>query len=124
MSQPHPTNSPHPPVTRIACFRFHTHVTAAQKANRTSAFVNLYAQHPDLTLGAPRGGRPLDTPLALTNVRRDGGWDTGFVVVFKDDDARREFDFDPGHDRLKRETDPLLAQVFVYDFVEQGNLGW
>jgi hypothetical protein len=25
---------------------------------------------------------------------------------------------------LQNETDPLLAQVFVYDFVNQANLGW
>jgi hypothetical protein len=24
----------------------------------------------------------------------------------------------------QNETDPLLKQVFVYDFVEQENLGW
>jgi hypothetical protein len=27
-------------------------------------------------------------------------------------------------DFLQNETDPLLAQVFVYDFVNQQNLGW
>ncbi|KAF2852249.1 hypothetical protein T440DRAFT_393049 [Plenodomus tracheiphilus IPT5] len=112
------------PITRIACFRFHPNVTAEQKAGRTSAFLDLYAQHTDLTLGSPKGGRPLNTPLALTNVKRDSEWDTGFVVVFKDDAARKAFDVVPEHDRLKNETDPLLAQVFVYDFVEQANLGW
>jgi hypothetical protein len=25
---------------------------------------------------------------------------------------------------VQNETDPLLEQVFVYDFVEQANLGW
>jgi hypothetical protein len=25
---------------------------------------------------------------------------------------------------VKNETDPLLEQVFVYDFVAQPNLGW
>lgn len=51
------------------------------------------------------------------------------------------FDKDPTHDKLKvcdvsivveglklisrkNETDPLLEQVFVYDFVAQPNLGW
>jgi hypothetical protein len=27
-------------------------------------------------------------------------------------------------DLVQNETDPLLAQVFVYDFVNQQNLGW
>jgi hypothetical protein len=58
------------------------------------------------------------------------------------DEARKEFDQSAGHDRLKvrsrqvmimlmtltraaqNETDALLEQVFVYDFVEQANLGW
>lgn len=72
-----------PTVTRVACFKFHANVTDAQKAGRTSAFLDLYAQHQDLILGMPKGGRPLNTPLALTNVKREKGWDTGFVVVFK-----------------------------------------
>ncbi|KAH7401690.1 hypothetical protein BKA66DRAFT_565301 [Pyrenochaeta sp. MPI-SDFR-AT-0127] len=112
------------PVTRIACFKFHPNVTSEQKAGRTSAFLDLYAQHSQLILNEPKGGRPLNTPLDLTNVKREKGWDTGFIVVFKSDEARKEFDADPGHDRLKNETDPLLEQVFVYDFVEQANLGW
>ena len=77
------TNTTNTPVTRIACFKFHPNVTAAQKAGRTSAFLDLYAQHPELTNGAPKGGRPLSTPLDLTNVKRDEEWDTGFIVVFK-----------------------------------------
>jgi hypothetical protein len=57
------------------------------------------------------------------------------------DEARKEFDHGAEHDKLKvcvrlqiffvmlmeavqNETDPLLEQVFVYDFVEQANLGW
>ncbi|KAF2787029.1 hypothetical protein K505DRAFT_288644 [Melanomma pulvis-pyrius CBS 109.77] len=112
------------PVTRIACFKFLPNVTAEQKADRASAFLDLYAQHQDLILEGPKGGRPLNTPLELTNVKREKGWDTGFVVVFKDEEARKTFDADPGHDKLKNETDPLLEQVFVYDFVEQANLGW
>jgi hypothetical protein len=36
-----------------------------------------------LLVAPPRGGRPLNTPLELTNVKRDEEWDTGFVVVFK-----------------------------------------
>jgi hypothetical protein len=63
------TNSTSEPVTRIACF--------------TSAFLDLYAQHPELIVASPKGGRPLNTPLDLTNVKRDKEWDTGFVVVFK-----------------------------------------
>lgn len=82
-STPTPTNSTDSPVTRIACFKFYPNVTAAQKAGRTSAFLDLYAQHQDLILSMPKGGRPLNTPLALTNVKREKEWDTGFVVVFK-----------------------------------------
>lgn len=26
--------------------------------------------------------------------------------------------------RLQEETDPLLEQVFVYDYAEEENLGW
>ncbi|KAF2828698.1 hypothetical protein CC86DRAFT_347117 [Ophiobolus disseminans] len=118
------SNSDNSPVTRIACFRFRPHVTDEQKGGRTSAFLDLYAEHPELTVAPPKGGRPLNTPLDLTNVKRDTHWDTGFIVVFKSEEARKEFDRDPGHDRLKKETDPLLEQVFVYDFVEQTNLGW
>lgn len=79
------------PVTRIACFRFKPTVTAEQKADRASAFLGLYAQHQDLILGMPKGGKPLNTPLNLTNVKRDSVWDTGFTVTFKvsrEDDAR------------------------------------
>jgi hypothetical protein len=71
------------PVTRIACFKFYPNVTAEQKGGRTSAFLDLYAQHPELLVIPPRGGRPLNTPLDLTNVKRDKEWDTGFIVVFK-----------------------------------------
>lgn len=71
------------PVTRIACFRFKPNVTAEQKGGRTNAFLDLYAQHPELLVAPPKGGRPLNTPLDLTNVKRDDVWDTGFVVVFK-----------------------------------------
>ncbi|KAF1842176.1 uncharacterized protein K460DRAFT_370161 [Cucurbitaria berberidis CBS 394.84] len=124
MASSTPSNTTSLPVTRVACFKFHPNVTDAQKAGRTSAFLDLYASHQELILGLPKGGRPLNTPLDLTNVKREKGWDTGFVVVFKDDAARKEFDTDAGHDRLKNETDPLLEQVFVYDFVEQTNLGW
>ncbi|KAF1942752.1 hypothetical protein EJ02DRAFT_443867 [Clathrospora elynae] len=113
-----------PPVTRIACFRFKPNVTAEQKGGRTAAFLDLYAEHPELLVEGPKGGRPLDTPLNLTNVKREDAWDTGFVVVFKDEAARKVFDLDPGHDSLKNETDPLLEQVFVYDFIAQPNLGW
>jgi len=31
----------------------------------------------------PKGGKPLDTPLNLTNVKRDSLWDMGFTVTFK-----------------------------------------
>ncbi|KAF5848967.1 hypothetical protein GGP41_010121 [Bipolaris sorokiniana] len=112
------------PVTRIATFRFRDEVTPAQKGDRTAAFLALYSEHPELLVEGPKGGRPLNTPLNLTNVKRESVWDTGFVVVFKDEAARQKFDLDPGHDRLKEETDPLLEQVFVYDFVAQPNLGW
>lgn len=70
-------------VTRIACFRFRQSVTAEQKGDRTRAFLNLYAQHKELLEGMPKGGKPLNTPLNLTNVKRDSVWDTGFVVTFK-----------------------------------------
>lgn len=89
------------PVTRIATFRFHPHVSAAQKADRARAFLALYAQHPELVLEEPKGGKPLDTPLELTGVKREKEWDLGFVVVFKDDEARKSFDSDPGHESLK-----------------------
>jgi hypothetical protein len=72
-----------PPVTRIASFKFHPNVTAEQKGGRTRAFLDLYAQHPELLVAPPRGGRPLNTPLDLTNVKRDKEWDTAFIVVFK-----------------------------------------
>ena len=71
------------PVTRIACFKFFPTVTPEQKGNRTRAFLDLYAQHTDLILGMPKGGKPLHTPLALTNVKRESGWDAGFIVTFK-----------------------------------------
>jgi hypothetical protein len=71
------------PVTRIATFRFHPSVTAAQKSDRARSFLDLYAQYPELILEGPNGGRPLDTPLKLTGVKRDALWDLGFVVVFK-----------------------------------------
>jgi hypothetical protein len=93
--------TPDAPVTRIATFRFHPHVTAAQKADRARAFLGLYAQHPELILEKPKGGRPLDTPLELTGVKREKEWDLGFVVVFKDEAARLAFDSDPGHESLK-----------------------
>ena len=70
-------------VTRIACFRFKENVTAEQKGDRARAFLNLYEQHQDLILGMPKGGKPLNTPLNLTNVKRDSVWDTGFTVTFK-----------------------------------------
>lgn len=72
-----------PTVTRIACFRFKENVTAEQKGDRARAFLDLYAQHQDLILGMPKGGKPLNTPLNLTNVKRDSIWDTGFIVTFK-----------------------------------------
>lgn len=71
------------PVTRIACFKFHPTVTPTQKGDRTRAFLALYAQHEDLILEMPKGGKPLNTPLNLTNVKREKEWDTGFVVKFK-----------------------------------------
>ena len=70
-------------VTRIACFRFKGNVTAEQKGDRARAFLTLYEQHQDLILGMPKGGKPLNTPLNLTNVKRDSVWDTGFTVTFK-----------------------------------------
>ena len=72
-----------PPVTRIATFRFKPDVTAEQKGDRAAAFMALYAEHPELLAEAPKGGRPLDTPLNLTNVKRESIWDMGFIVVFK-----------------------------------------
>ncbi|KAF1959825.1 hypothetical protein CC80DRAFT_590996 [Byssothecium circinans] len=117
-------SSPEKPVTRIACFKFHPSTTTLQKGDRTRAFLALYAEHPDLILEMPKGGRPLETPLKLTNVKRETDWDTGFIVKFNSEEARKQFDADPGHDQLKEETDPLLEQVFVYDFVEQDGLGW
>ncbi|USP74059.1 uncharacterized protein yc1106_01333 [Curvularia clavata] len=122
MATQYPTASQ--PITRIATFRFRPEVTPAQKSDRAAAFLALYDEHPELLAEKPKGGRPLDTPLDLTDVKRDSVWDMGFVVVFKDEAARETFDRDPGHDRLKNETDPLLAQVFVYDFAAQPNLGW
>lgn len=95
------TPPPSGPVTRIATFNFLPNVTSAQKGDRARAFLSLYEQHPDLILEKPKGGRPLDTPLALTGVKRDKEWDLGFVVVFRDDEARRKFDADPTHESLK-----------------------
>ena len=77
------STTPDGPVTRIATFRFHPHVTATQKADRASAFLALYAKHPELVYEEPKGGKPLETPLELTGVKRDKVWDMGFVVVFK-----------------------------------------
>ena len=94
-------------VTRIACFRFRAHVTGEEKGERTRAcktsptlgslvavhdycalrligvVLALYEQHEHLLAEKPRGGRPMDTPLKLTNVKREKVWDTGFVVKFK-----------------------------------------
>jgi hypothetical protein len=83
MAAPSASTNSVAPVTRIACFKFRPEVTSDQKGGRTSAFLDLYAQHPDLLLVSPRGGQPLNTPLDLTNVKRDKEWDTGFIVVFK-----------------------------------------
>ncbi|KAI4656304.1 hypothetical protein J4E93_001023 [Alternaria ventricosa] len=124
MSTSTPNSTDASPVTRIATFRFLPNVTAEQKGDRASAFLALYAEHPELLVEGPKGGRPLNTPLNLTNVKRESVWDLGFVVVFKDEASRQVFDKDPTHDKLKNETDPLLEQVFVYDFVAQPNLGW
>lgn len=44
--------------------------------------------------------------------------------MLQNEAARQEFDHAEGHDRLKEETDPLLERVFVYDYVEEENLGW
>lgn len=71
------------PVTRVATFQFYPHITATQKADRARAFLELYEQHPELVLEGPKGGRPLDTKLELTGVKREKEWDLGFVVVFK-----------------------------------------
>ena len=71
------------PITRIACFKFRTTVTPEQKGDRTRSFLELYEKHPELVLGMPRGGKPLHTPLDLTDVKRESGWDTGFIVKFK-----------------------------------------
>jgi hypothetical protein len=83
MAASEPTADASSPVTRIATFRFRPSVTAEQKGDRASAFLTLYAEHPELLLEGPKGGRPLNTPLNLTNVKRESVWDTGFVVVFK-----------------------------------------
>jgi hypothetical protein len=77
------TSTESSPVTRIATFRFHPNVTAEQKGDRASAFLALYAEHPELLVEQPKGGRPLNTPLNLTNVKRESVWDLGFVVKFK-----------------------------------------
>jgi hypothetical protein len=61
-------------------------------------------------------------------------------AIVQSEEARIEFDKEPGHDKLKvsaipavlsidhlileEETDPLLEQVFVYDYAEEENLGW
>lgn len=71
------------PVTRIACFRFKSAVTLEQKGDRARAFLGLYRQHQDLIVAMPVGGKPLNTPLNLTNVKRDSVWDLGFIVSFK-----------------------------------------
>ena len=83
MSTSTPNSTDSSPVTRIATFRFHPNVTAEQKGDRASAFLALYAEHPELLVEGPKGGRPLNTPLNLTNVKRESVWDLGFVVVFK-----------------------------------------
>lgn len=70
-------------VTRIACFRFKPDVTPEQKGDRAAAFLSLYERHQDLIVAMPKGGKPLNTPLDLTNVKRDSEWDTGFTVTFK-----------------------------------------
>lgn len=75
--------TPETPVTRIACFKFRANVTAEQKGGRTRAFLDLYDKSSHLILEMPRGGRPLDTPLNLTDVKREAEWDTLFVVKFK-----------------------------------------
>jgi hypothetical protein len=71
------------PVTRVATFRFRENVTAEQKGDRARAFLGLYEAHQELLVGMPKGGKPLNTPLNLTNVKRDSIWDMGFTVTFK-----------------------------------------
>lgn len=58
-------------IIHIACCKFHLNNTAEQEGGRTSAFLNLYAKHPELLVPPPRGERPLNTPLDLNNVKRD-----------------------------------------------------
>jgi len=116
------------PVTRVATFRFRENVTAEQKGDRARAFLGLYEAHQELLVGMPKGGKPLNTPLNLTNVKRDSVWDMGFTVTFKvgirifrgngsgeyadrvlqSEEARLEFDKEPGHDKLK---------VSVFDWI-------
>lgn len=78
MSNPSPKR-----ITRIATFRFKPTTTPEQKADRAKAFLALYKEHQDLIVALPVGGRPLETPLDLTNVKRDSVWDMGFTVTFK-----------------------------------------
>lgn len=89
MSTSTTNNTDSSPVTRIATFRFHPNVTAEQKGDRASAFLALYAEHPELLIEGPKGGRPLNTPLNLTNVKRESVWDMGFIVIFKVRSRRR-----------------------------------
>jgi hypothetical protein len=118
-----PTPAPSGPVTRIATFNFLPNVTSAQKGDRARAFLALYEQHPELILEQPKGGRPLDTPLALTGVKRDKEWDLGFVVVFHDDAARRAFDADPTHESLKV-SEELLFGWGARWYGELVKVGW
>jgi hypothetical protein len=90
-------------VTRIATFKFKPDVTPSQIGDRTRTFLALYAQNSDLILHQPRGGRPLETKLDFegTGIKRETQWDTGFVVVFKSEEARVQFDKVEGHQKVK-----------------------
>jgi hypothetical protein len=83
------------PVTRVAVFKFHPHVSASQKADRAGAFISLYDAHRDLLVDMPKGGKSLGRPAILGDASDEGvsirgsESDFGFVVEFKAGHRRR-----------------------------------
>lgn len=92
MSSTLPAHGCSSPVTRVAIFKFKSHVSASQKADRAHAFLGLCGAHRDLLVDMPRGGKSLGRSVMLkdpsqetVNIRGSES-DFGFIVEFK---ARR-----------------------------------
>ena len=99
---------PEDPIQHIVCFKFKKHVCDGEIEKLKKSFISLQNKIPGvLSISGGQNNSP-------ENLNKE--FSHGFVITFKNEEARTEYLPHPEHQNFVSLLKPLMEDVFVIDF--------